>query len=212
MAEYNETQIQYQRISDAQTSNYREAADKLFEAMDIITSKRISSIGFDKTLVCTIEEVIDSKKGIYRVTDGVSHFQAFTNNDISYKKEQKVYVMVPSGDMNNQKIITGRYVSKSENSVPYISPLDNFIDITNNIINNFDTQFTLKANRENEERKIYKYRYLTKTYKQAVDIKKMYYQYPPPDDNGKPINNVKWQIFPITRKEVIRGIWREDPF
>lgn len=61
-------------------------------------------------------------------------------------------------------------------------------------------------------RKIYKYRYLTKTYKQAVDIKKMYYQYPPPDDNGKPINNVKWQIFPITRKEVIRGIWREDPF
>lgn len=62
------------------------------------------------------------------------------------------------------------------------------------------------------DKKFYKYRFLTKTYKQAVDIKKMYYQYPPPDDNGKPINNVKWQIFPITRKEVIRGIWREDPF
>ena len=52
----------------------------------------------------------------------------------------------------------------------------------------------------------------TKTYQQAKRIKEMYYKYPPPNDNGKPIINVKWQIFPITRKEVIRGIWREVPF
>ena len=62
------------------------------------------------------------------------------------------------------------------------------------------------------KRKKYVHRFKTRTYQRAKQIKEMYYKYPPPDDNGKPIINVKWQIFPITRKEVIRGIWREVPF
>lgn len=59
--------------------------------------------------------------------------------------------------------------------------------------------------------KRYKHRFITRTFKQAMDIKEMYYRYPP-DDNGKPIKDVTWLIFPITKKEVIRGIWREVPF
>ncbi len=55
-------------------------------------------------------------------------------------------------------------------------------------------------------------RFITYTYRMAKEIKKMYYQYPPPDDNNKPIENVKWEIYPITKKEVIKGIWKECPF
>jgi len=61
-------------------------------------------------------------------------------------------------------------------------------------------------------KKKYIHRFKTRTYQQAKSVKEMYYRYPPPDDNGKPIINVKWQILPITRKEVLRGIWREPPF
>lgn len=131
-------------------ASYQEAANQLFEAMDLITSKRVNALGFDKTLICTIESVENSKNGIYRVTDGVSHFNAYSDTDTIYTEGLKVYVKVPNGDMNNQKIITGKYVSTENQYVSYISPLNSFVDITSNIITD-RLQFSLKAN---DERKI----------------------------------------------------------
>jgi len=55
------------------------------------------------------------------------------------------------------------------------------------------------------------YRFLTHSYKQAVDIKRYYYHSPPPDDNDKLIIS-KWYILPITKKDIKSGIWREVPF
>lgn len=141
-------------ISKAQNSSYQEAADKLFEAMDIISSKRINAIGFDKTLVCTIESVTNAKNGAYRVTDGTSHFQAYADTEQEYTEGQKVYVKIPGGDMNGQKVITGRYITSTENFVPFVSALDSFVDVTGNTINNFDTQFSLKANDTNKSSKV----------------------------------------------------------
>ena len=91
----------------ADNQNLQSMAENLFEAMDIITSKRLSALEYDKTLVCTIESVEDAKNGIYKVTDGVSHFTAYSENT-EYKEKTKVYVKVPNGDMGNQKIITGK--------------------------------------------------------------------------------------------------------
>lgn len=141
-------------ISKAQNSSYQEAADKLFEAMDIISSKRINAIGFDKTLVCTIESVTNAKNGAYRVTDGTSHFQAYADTKQEYTEGQRVYVKIPGGDMNGQKVITGRYITSTENFVPFVSALDSFVDVTGNTINNFDTQFSLKANDINKSSKV----------------------------------------------------------
>ena len=73
-------------------ADYQEVANKLFEAMDIITSKRISNLSYDKTLICTIENVENAKNGAYKVTDGVSHFIAYTDNSNKYPKGTKVYV------------------------------------------------------------------------------------------------------------------------
>jgi hypothetical protein len=131
-------------------ASYQEAANQLFEAMDLITSKRVNALGFDKTLICTIESVENSKNGMYRVTDGVSHFNAYSDTDTIYTEGLKVYVKVPNGDMNSQKIITGKYVSTENQYVSYVSPLNSFVDITSNIIAD-RLQFSLKAN---DERKI----------------------------------------------------------
>ena len=126
-------------------ADYQEVANKLFEAMDIITSKRISNLSYDKTLICTIENVENAKNGAYKVTDGVSHFIAYTDNSNKYPKGTKVYVKVPNGDMSNQKIITGLYLNDDNEYITYISPLDSFIDITNNMISN-EFNLSLKAN------------------------------------------------------------------
>ena len=133
----------------ADNQNLQSMAENLFEAMDIITSKRLSALEYDKTLVCTIESVEDAKNGIYKVTDGVSHFTAYSENT-EYKEKTKVYVKVPNGDMGNQKIITGKYISKEAEYISYTSPLNNFIDVTGNLIE-INPSLSLQANNENKK-------------------------------------------------------------
>lgn len=133
----------------ADNQNLQSMAENLFEAMDIITSKRLSALEYDKTLVCTIESVEDAKNGIYKVTDGVSHFIAYSENT-EYKEKTKVYVKVPNGDMDNQKIITGKYISKEVEYISYTSPLNNFIDVTGNLIE-INPSLSLQANNENKK-------------------------------------------------------------
>lgn len=133
----------------ADNQNLQSMAENLFEAMDIITSKRLSALEYDKTLVCTIESVEDAKNGIYKVTDGVSHFTAYSENT-EYKEKTKVYVKVPNGDMGNQKIITGKYISKEVEYISYTSPLNNFIDVTGNLIE-INPSLSLQANNENKK-------------------------------------------------------------
>ena len=120
-------------------------SENLFQAVDVILSSRLSELEYDKTLVCTIESADNAKKGEYRVTDGSSHFLAYSENT-QYAVGAKVYVTVPNGDMGNQKIITGKYVASDEAEYfDYVSPLNNFIDITGNLIDT-DISYSLLAN------------------------------------------------------------------
>ena len=50
-------------------------------------------------------------------------------------------------------------------------------------------------------------KFKTKTYEQAVDMKRFYYTYPQPN-----LQKPTWYIIPISRSEVRNGIWRENPF
>lgn len=127
-----------------------EIAEKLFEAVDILASAKISNLQYDKTLICTIESISNAQKGEYKVTDGSSHFLAYSENT-KYTEGTRVYVNVPNGDMGNQKIITGKYVSSdTDEYYPYVPPLDDFIDITNNLINQ-NLSYSLLANDPDEK-------------------------------------------------------------
>lgn len=55
-------------------------------------------------------------------------------------------------------------------------------------------------------------RFITYSYKVAKSIKAMYQRYPPPNKNNVLLNNVIWEIYPITKKESKYGIWLECPF
>lgn len=125
-------------------------SENLFQAVDVILSSRLSELEYDKTLICTIESTDNAKKGEYRVTDGSSHFLAYSQNT-EYAVGAKVYVTVPNGDMGNQKIITGKYVATDEAEYfDYVSPLNNFIDITGNLIDT-NISYSLLANDPDEK-------------------------------------------------------------
>lgn len=63
------------------------------------------------------------------------------------------------------------------------------------------------------KRKIIPFFY-ARSYKQALKMKAYYLRYEQRDrDNYKrKLHKPTWYIVPITRREVLRGIWREVPF
>ena len=110
-------------------------AESLFDAINIIASKKVSDLPYDKTLICTIVDNSNAEKGEYTVTDGVSEFLAYTEVT-DYRNNAKVYVTIPNGDMLNKKYIASLYVAdESNNFETYISPMDNFVDLTDDITN-----------------------------------------------------------------------------
>ena len=131
--------------------------ESIFQAIDTITSKRLNDLEYDKTIKCTIADNSNAARGEYTVTDGVSTFLAYSN-DTTYSVDQKVYVNIPNGDMKNQKIITGKYVDSDENSkyYNYISPIQDFLDITGNIIDD-NIEGSILANGKEKEVRLWNY-------------------------------------------------------
>ena len=55
--------------------------------------------------------------------------------------------------------------------------------------------------------KYYVKQFMTYSYNQAVKVKKDFIK-----ENNPLLKNPIWHIIPITRAEVLKGIWREVPF
>ena len=120
-------------------------SENLFQAIDILTSKRVGGLKFDKTLLCKIIDDTKSIRGEYRVTDGSSTFTAYSDVT-TYRNGASVYVVIPEGDFSKRKIITGKHIEDGGEYYTYISPFRNYLDITGNFIKNENSKFGLIAN------------------------------------------------------------------
>lgn len=128
-------------------------SENLFQAMDIIIAERLNGLNYDKTILCKIEDDSKKDKGEYVVTDGSSTFIAISKDD-TYTKGASVYVTVPTGDFNQQKLIVGRYIANNEQYATYQAPFELYIDITENLIED-DVSTGLLANGETLEKLIW---------------------------------------------------------
>jgi hypothetical protein len=110
-----------------------EAMENLFKAIDIITAERLSNLGYDRTIKATIIDDSKAEHGQYTLTDGSSTFDAYAA-DVLYKKDMTVYVIIPEGDYNNQKLIVGKCSNQGDAYYNYANPSDDFLDVTHNLI------------------------------------------------------------------------------
>lgn len=122
-----------------------EIAEQLFQAVDTIISDRINKISYDTTLTCTIVDDSDKKNGIYQVSNGTAKFTAYSTNT-TYITNDVVYVQIPNGNWDEQKIILSKKPSGQENPIAYEKPFDTYVDITGNMITSNPKQFGLLAN------------------------------------------------------------------
>ena len=126
------------------------ALDDIFKSIDIIIDGRLQGLKFDKTITCSILSNKNAARGEYTVTDGATTFKAYSDVT-TYQVNQYVYVKVPNGSFNNKKIITGRYVEENSEYYTYVPPLDSFIDMSHNLIDNSISEMGLVANGQQKE-------------------------------------------------------------
>lgn len=110
-----------------------EMLDELFQAIDVITTKRLEHLEFDKTITCQIIDISNSDKGEYTVSDGMTEFLAYSENT-NYREGSWVYVTIPNGDFTQVKYIVGKYISDNTEYSTYVNPFDTYIDITGNLL------------------------------------------------------------------------------
>lgn len=117
------------------------------QAVDEIVKKRLEGISYDSTILCTVVDDSRRDKGIYTVSNGSAKFEAISAVT-SYRNNTNVYVQIPGGDMDEQKIIIAKKTDSNDTPYVYQRPFSTLVDITGNLISsNIESNETgLRAN------------------------------------------------------------------
>lgn len=117
----------------ADSTKINQLQEKLLEANSIITNKIIEGISFDKTITCNIIDDTYKKEGKYIVSNGAQEFTAYSTVT-NYSVNNTVYVTIPNGNYENQKIIIGKKTSNEDKPFVFTTPFDTMVDLTGNTI------------------------------------------------------------------------------
>lgn len=112
------------------SNNYGEI---LCQATEILAQHLIDKVAYDSTILCTIVNDDEKELGKYRVQNSEAVFDAYTS-DTSFKKGNQVYVSIPMGNWNEQKLIIAKKMDNINQPIAYKDPFDSFVNITNNLI------------------------------------------------------------------------------
>ena len=144
-------------------SAVNEMQQSLLEAMQALGANAANNTNAALTIKCTILSVVDAGLRLYEVKYGENSFNAYASSNSTYAVGDIVYVLVPDGDLAQQKIIIGAsaprasmfesqtetdsYISVSDNLFKSISDVDlkSWVDESFNVgldSANFGTIFT----------------------------------------------------------------------
>lgn len=108
----------------------------LCEAVDTIISKKLENLAYDITKTCIVIDDTYKKQGRYTVADGALKFEAYSTIT-TLNINDNVLVNIPHGDYSNQKTILNKIINNDKAlSLNYISPLNNMLKFTDNILTN----------------------------------------------------------------------------
>lgn len=121
------------------------------DAVSEIVDKKITGLAYDYTQVCEVIDTSQRHKGIYRVQEGQAKFQVYSSVT-TYEVGDIVYVITPSNDINQQKIILAKKQVNEQQPVTYINPFNDFIQLSDNLINDIIYEKKLIANYKSQDR------------------------------------------------------------
>lgn len=146
------------------SKEYFNYGETFCDAVDIIVSEKLKTLGYDITKVCTVIDDTYKKLGRYTVQEETIKYEAYSI-EVNYNIGDSVLVIIPNGDYSMQKNIIGKAMIEDDltSSTLYESPLSTILDFTgdiidaDNIINKDGTinkEFSLLANNPNRTMKL----------------------------------------------------------
>lgn len=121
--------------------------DNVCKAIETISNNLLKKVSYDKTIVATIIDITDKKEGKYQCSNGTNTFTAYSTKT-DYEKGNSVYITIPNGNWENQKIIIGKKTGEEiESPFLYTTPLMSILDMTGNLVKDpMETEYSLAAN------------------------------------------------------------------
>lgn len=155
----------------------RDYGEIFCEAVDSIIKERLSNIHFDETIVGKIVDDKDKASGKYIVSYNQTKFEAYSSTT-TYTNNTEVYVQIPSGDWNEQKIIIAKKAKDDKATIDYKNPFDSYVNITGNLITSTDNvKGSLIANGNRSNIIIWSYNVEDKYDTKVVDFGEMLSSY-----------------------------------
>lgn len=108
-----------------------EYAENIMQAMDTIIQERLNKLSFDRTITSKVISRDEKDDNLYWVSTETMKFQARASGDQKYSRDEEVYVLIPEGNYNNEKVITGSRINnieKAYNKLRYMSTKTNFVE------------------------------------------------------------------------------------
>ena len=113
-------------------NNYSE---QVLQAVDMVVQQRLNDISFDKTILCKIVDDKQKDNGQYTVEYENTKMTAYaTEGSQEYKIGRQVYVLVPQGDFNLNKVILGETKTSELPVYMYINPIQSLIRLSDNLM------------------------------------------------------------------------------
>lgn len=135
----------------ADSTKVNDLQEKLLKSMSIVNNRLLSSISYDKTITATITDDSYRDQGKYTVSDGTKTFVAYSAVT-NYTKNTTVFITIPNGDWENQKMIIGKKTAENDTPFVFTQPFDTIFDETDNVVDSISSEvYSLLANGENKE-------------------------------------------------------------
>lgn len=125
--------------------------NNILDAMDIIMNQKVRTLTFDRTIRATIEELVDSSIGKYKVNHQNSSFYAYSANvDRKYSKGTEVYVVIHSNDFEKNATILDTVSKLGINYITALSEEDKYVPIGSNVFIGDNTDIKLCSYHEEQ--------------------------------------------------------------
>ncbi len=135
--------------------NNEQITENILESITTLVQAEVKKISYDRTLIFTITDDSHKTDGYYTVSDDEKTFDAFSSEE--YKIGDKVYVTIPEGDYENNKIIVSKYTSEEDianHLVSYIPPEREVIEVEKYEFNS-TCSITCTGDQQRSENKVY---------------------------------------------------------
>ena len=116
----------------------------ILQSISIIANQAVKQADYNKTIQATIIKCIDPTIEQYRVKYQDGYWYAYGNGSgVKYAEGSNVYILVPKGDMSENKIILGTVQKLGINYINPVSEENKYEETGNNVVTSSSGQFGL---------------------------------------------------------------------